>query len=116
MMVKLAKWGILYLYTLNISRPEALNSISRIPRRTNMKNIIKTPIQKHSKKPDVFRKLIERLTDNATPRIEYFARTRIHGWNTFGNDEKLKLEPLESYNIVWLQVPQVQKILLQGLL
>ena len=67
------------------------------PFRANMKNIIKTPIQKHSKKPDIFRKLIERLTQDATPRIEYFARTKIHGWDTFGNDEKLKIEPLEIY-------------------
>lgn len=67
------------------------------PFRANMKNIIKAPIQEHSKKPDVFRKLIERITFDAQPRIEYFARTRIHGWDTFGNDQKLSLKPLESY-------------------
>lgn len=70
------------------------------PFRANMKNIIKTPIQKHSKKPDLFRTLIEKLTQDARPRIELFARTRIHGWDTWGNDEKLNLKPLESYSIV----------------
>jgi len=69
------------------------------PFRSNMKNIIKAPVQTYSKKPDLFRKLIERLTQNATPRIEYFARTKIHGWEVFGNDEKLQLEPLEVFNL-----------------
>lgn len=51
----------------------------------------------HSKKPDEFRKLVEVSTYNLTPRIELFARTRIHGWDVFGNDHKLKLQPLESF-------------------
>ena len=51
----------------------------------------------HSKKPDSFRKLIENATNDLKPRIELFARTRVHGWDTWGNDEKLKAQPLEAF-------------------
>jgi len=56
-----------------------------------------TSIQlEHSEKPNEFRNRIIQLCGDL-PRIELFARTKVHGWNTWGNDEKLKLEPLESY-------------------
>jgi site-specific DNA-methyltransferase (adenine-specific) len=58
--------------------------------------IIESPFTKHSKKPDLVRgKIIQLFGD--LPRIELFARTKIHGWDTWGNDPKLELEPLESY-------------------
>ena len=50
----------------------------------------------HSKKPDQVRSRIIQLVGDL-PRIELFARTRIHGWDTWGNDEKLQLKPLEHY-------------------
>jgi N6-adenosine-specific RNA methylase IME4 len=59
--------------------------------------IIETIPKEHSKKPDIVRQQILRLVGDIQPRIEFFPRTLIHGWDTFGNDEKLKLEPLESY-------------------
>lgn len=50
----------------------------------------------HSKKPDKVRNRIIQLYGDL-PRIELFARTRIHGWDVWGNDEKLLMQPLESY-------------------
>lgn len=68
------------------------------PFKAQIPNVISCPIQKHSRKPDRFRKIIETVTKNETPRIELFARTKIHGWDTWGNDEKLNQQPLEVYS------------------
>ena len=47
--------------------------------------IIESPIEKHSKKPDVVReKIIELLGD--VPRIELFAREQAAGWDCWGNE------------------------------
>lgn len=63
----------------------------------NVSQLIKSTISKHSQKPDIVRsKIIQLMGD--LPRIELFARTKIHGWDTWGNDEKLKLQPLESFS------------------
>ena len=57
---------------------------------------IKSELKGHSKKPDMVRnKIIQLMGD--IPRIELFARTKVHGWDVWGNDEKLDLQPLESY-------------------
>lgn len=53
-------------------------------------------IEKHSKKPDAIREKIVQLCGDL-PRIELFARTKIHGWDTWGNDEKLDAKPLEVF-------------------
>jgi len=53
-----------------------------------------TPTE-HSKKPEISYKLIESISD--APRIEFFARRIRHGWTTLGNDEKLKVKPLEAF-------------------
>lgn len=62
----------------------------------SVQQIIKSTISKHSQKPDEVRKRILKLCGDL-PRIELFARTPIHGWDVWGNDEKLKLKPLEAY-------------------
>ena len=58
--------------------------------------IIDSVPKEHSQKPDIVRQRIVELCGDL-PRIELFARTKVHGWDVWGNDEKLKLEPLESY-------------------
>lgn len=58
--------------------------------------IIETTPKKHSQKPDEVRTKIIKLYGDL-PRIELFARTKVHGWDVWGNDEKLNLQPLESY-------------------
>ncbi len=61
-----------------------------------MRNIIYAPVRKHSQKPDIVRQKIVKLFGDIS-RIELFARTRIHGWDTWGNDEKLNSKPLEEF-------------------
>jgi len=49
------------------------------------KEIVDTPIEGHSKKPDCVRGLIIDLIGNA-PRIELFARQKTEGWDVWGNE------------------------------
>ncbi len=60
-------------------------------------HIIATPIGAHSKKPNIVRTKIVKLFGDLN-RIELFARTKIHGWDTWGNDPKLQLQPLELFS------------------
>ena len=47
--------------------------------------VIDTPIEKHSKKPDIVRdKIVELVGD--LPRIELFARETADGWDSWGNE------------------------------
>lgn len=57
------------------------------PKRINagIHSIIDTPIEGHSKKPDVTRdRIIELIGD--LPRVELFARQKIDGWDAWGNE------------------------------
>jgi len=47
--------------------------------------VIDTPIERHSKKPDIIRdKIVELVGD--LPRIELFARETADGWDSWGNE------------------------------
>jgi len=61
-----------------------------------IRQIIESVRVKHSKKPIEVRDRIIQLCGDL-PRIELFARTRVHGWDTWGNDEKLQNQPLEAF-------------------
>ena len=61
-----------------------------------VRNITYSQIQEHSKKPDIVRDKIVQLCGDL-PRIELFARTKIHGWDVWGNDPKLESKPLEAF-------------------
>ena len=61
-----------------------------------VQQIIDSPIREHSKKPDVVRQRIIQLCGDL-PRIELFARTKVHGWDVVGNDPKLDNKPLEVF-------------------
>ena len=63
----------------------------------SVQQVIKSTINKHSKKPNEVRDRILKLCGDL-PRIELFARTKIHGWDVWGNDPKLKLQPLETFS------------------
>jgi N6-adenosine-specific RNA methylase IME4 len=60
-------------------------------------NLIVSPVQEHSKKPNIIRDKIIQLVGDL-PRIELFARTKIHGWDVWGNDPKLQNKPLEVFS------------------
>jgi len=62
----------------------------------NVSQYVESQIKAHSKKPDEVRKRIVKLCGDL-PRIELFARTKIHGWDVWGNDEKLQSSPLEDF-------------------
>lgn len=47
--------------------------------------IIDTPIEYHSKKPDIVREKIIQLVGEL-PRIELFARQKTEGWDVWGNE------------------------------
>lgn len=68
-----------------------------LPRLTKkISSIIDKPLTIHSKKPDEVRQRIIQLFGDL-PRIELFARSKIHGWDVWGNDKRIELEPLENY-------------------
>jgi N6-adenosine-specific RNA methylase IME4 len=47
--------------------------------------VVITPVEQHSKKPDVVRdRIVEVMGD--LPRIELFARTKTPGWDVWGNE------------------------------
>jgi len=65
--------------------------------RADIHSVIVSSYREHSKKPDVIRdKIIQLMGD--LPRIELFARTKVHGWDVIGNDEKLQNQPLEVFS------------------
>lgn len=58
-------------------------SLKRVSK--SVHQIIDTPIEQHSKKPDEARiRIVELFGD--VPRIELFARQRVEGWDCFGNE------------------------------
>ena len=70
----------------------------KIQRRSKrISQIISAEVKGHSNKPDRVRKKILELVGDL-PRIELFARTKVHGWDVWGNDPKLENKPLEAFN------------------
>ena len=57
------------------------------PKRINagVSSIVFTPIEEHSKKPDIIREKIVKLCGDL-PRIELFARQKIEGWDVWGDE------------------------------
>jgi N6-adenosine-specific RNA methylase IME4 len=63
------------------------------PKRFNnsVPNLIVSPLQEHSKKPDETRLKILKLMGDL-PRIELFARQRVKGWHCWGNEVDSDIE------------------------
>lgn len=70
------------------SNPEiCLIAIKGNPKRisASVHSVIESPIEKHSKKPDIVKdKIVELVGD--LPRIELFARQKTDGWDVWGNE------------------------------
>jgi len=62
-----------------------------------VQQVVKSTLTEHSQKPNEVRNRILKLCGDI-PRIELFARTKIHGWDVWGNDPKLENKPLEAFN------------------
>jgi N6-adenosine-specific RNA methylase IME4 len=50
-----------------------------------VRQVLLSPREYHSKKPDVIRENIVRLFGDL-PRIELFARQKVEGWDSWGNE------------------------------
>jgi N6-adenosine-specific RNA methylase IME4 len=57
------------------------------PKNKSISSVVMSPIREHSRKPDIIRKYIEAMYDG--PYIELFARTKIDGWECWGNQTDL---------------------------
>lgn len=56
----------------------------------NVHQIIESPVERHSKKPDIVRdKIVQLLGD--IPRLELFARNKTEGWDVWGNEVESSL-------------------------
>lgn len=53
--------------------------------------LIVSPVEEHSKKPDITRDKIVKLAGNL-PRIELFARQRVLGWDVWGNEVECDID------------------------
>lgn len=60
--------------------------------------IVETPIERHSKKPNEVRKRIEQLFGDV-PRIELFAREKTKGWDVWGNEVESDINLLDFSTI-----------------
>ena len=49
-------------------------------------NIKELPVERHSKKPEEFRVMIDNVTFNFKNKIELFARQKVAGWDSWGDE------------------------------
>ena len=78
-------WGM-GCHTRANAEPLLLGKKGRLERvSNNIHSVILGPISEHSRKPDTARKRIIQLLGDL-PRIELFARSRVDGWDTWGEE------------------------------
>jgi len=71
----------------------------------SVSQIIFEPSQEHSKKPDCVRDKIVELMGNV-PRIELFARQKVEGWDSWGNEVDSDWELIENH----IGLPRFKKV------
>ncbi len=71
-------------------------TMQKYKKQNNIKQLVESIRTKHSKKPNIVRQRIFNMFGDL-PRIELFARTKIDGWDIFGNDEKLTDQTMEAF-------------------
>jgi len=65
--------------------------IHKLVKKKNVRALIESPREEHSKKPDEVRnKIVELMGD--LPRIELFARQKTKGWDVWGNEVESDIE------------------------
>jgi N6-adenosine-specific RNA methylase IME4 len=67
--------------------------IEMYPKRKAFPTIIQAKSERHSAKPQIFRDLISPFGDT---KIELFARERVQGWHTWGNEVECDIDLLEG--------------------
>ena len=79
-------WGMGYYTRANTelcllaTKGKPLKRVSR-----SIHQVVESPVQEHSRKPDEVRNRISRLFGDL-PRIELFARQKTEGWDVWGNE------------------------------
>ena len=53
---------------------------------TEWRDIIREPRREHSRKPEIFYRMVEQITVGR--RLDYFSRDQREGWEAFGNDTR----------------------------
>jgi len=105
----MASWGFKYQRTITWDKQNGMclfgfhhrtefllfgykGKLEMYPKRKAFPTIVQAKSDRHSSKPQVFRDLIEPF---GNPRIELFARQKVDGWDSWGNevdsDVELKL-------------------------
>lgn len=59
--------------------------------RRNVRSVVDALPLKHSTKPEIFRQIVENVTEGLSPRLELFGRRMAQGWTVFGNEVKQDL-------------------------
>lgn len=78
-------WGMGYWTRANVEIC-LLGTKGNIKRQSaGVHQVIDTPIEEHSKKPDITRNKIIELVGNL-PKIELFARQQVQNWDSWGNE------------------------------
>lgn len=54
--------------------------------RRNVRSVVDALPSKHSAKPEIFRQIVESVTEGMSPRLELFGRRTAPGWTVFGNE------------------------------
>ena len=84
---KAINWFMGLGYWTRANAEICLLAVKGKPKRVSksVRQIIDSPIERHSKKPDETRERIVELMGDL-PRIELFARQKTDGWNVWGNE------------------------------
>ena len=78
-------WGMGYWTRSNAEICLLATKGSITKQSSSVHQIIDTPVESHSKKPDITREKIIKLCGDI-PRIELFAREKTEGWDVWGNE------------------------------
>lgn len=64
----------------------ARGKYSKLIKKRNVRSVFYAPREEHSKKPDKFYNIVERITDGEGPYVDIFARRQRAGWIAIGNE------------------------------
>lgn len=89
-------WGLGYWTRANSE--DCLLATKGRPKRVSrsVHQVVDTPIEQHSKKPDIVRERIVQLCGDL-PRIELFARQKTPGWDVWGNEVESDIELIPKF-------------------
>ena len=78
-------WGLGYWTRANVEFCLLATRGHPVRHSAKVHQVLLSPVEEHSKKPDVIRERIVELMGDL-PRVELFARQRVPGWDAWGNE------------------------------